>query len=106
MYILWTTVGSRADADRIATDVIDRHLAACVQIEGPIISHYCWQGHREQNEEFRLCFKCLAEGLPALERHVFSVHPYEVPEWIAVATEHVGEKYLSWARSNSTTPPP
>ena len=105
MYIIWTTVGNRADADRIAAEVVERQLAACVHIEGPIVSHYRWQNRHEQSEEFRLCFKCVSAGRRALERHVFSVHPYDVPEWIVVAADHVGEKYLSWARANSTTPP-
>ena len=105
MYLIWTSVGNHTDADRIAADVVDRRLAACVQVEGPIVSHYRWQGRQERAEEFRLCFKCVPEGLPALEEYVFSVHPYEVPEWIAIPAERVGEKYLSWARVNSTTPP-
>ena len=106
MYIIWTTVGNRADADRIAAEVIEGNLAACVQVEGSILSFYRWQERLERGEEFRLCFKCLPEVLPALERRVLAMHPYDTPEWIAVATERVGEKYLSWAKANSTTPPP
>ncbi len=106
MHIIWTTVGIRADADRLAADVVDRSLAACVQIEGPVLSFYRWQGALERSEEFRLCFKCLPENTPALEQYVMSVHPYDTPEWVVVAAAHVGEKYLSWARANSTTPPP
>jgi periplasmic divalent cation tolerance protein len=105
MYLIWTTTENRADAERIAADVVARQLAACVQIEGPIISHYRWQGQAERAEEYRMCFKCLPESLPALEKHILAVHPYDTPEWLAVAADRVGEKYLSWARANSTTPP-
>jgi periplasmic divalent cation tolerance protein len=106
MYLAWTTVGNRADADRIAADVIERQLAVCVQIDAPIISHYRWQGRPERTEEFRLWIKCLPATLATLEKHVLSLHPYDTPEWFVVAAEHLGEKYLSWAKANSNTPPP
>ena len=106
MYIIWTTVGNRADAERIATDVVEHQLAACVQVDGPITSFYRWQGKLERSEEFRLCLKCRPETLAALESRVGSLHPYDTPEWIATAATHVGEKYLSWAGAGSSTPPP
>jgi periplasmic divalent cation tolerance protein len=105
MFIAWTTVATRADAERIAADAVARHLAVCVQIDGPIISHYRWNGRVERAEEFRLAFKCLATQIAGLEQHVLGGHPYDAPEWLVVRAEHVGEKYLSWAKSNSTTPP-
>ena len=105
MKIVWTTVGSRADAERIATDLVARQFAICVQIDGPIVSHYRWQNRPERSEEYRLWMKCLPEGLPAMERYVFAIHPYDTPQWIVVAAEQVGEKYLSWAKANSSNPP-
>ncbi|MBI5690578.1 MAG: divalent-cation tolerance protein CutA [Verrucomicrobia bacterium] len=105
MYLAWTTVATRAEAQAIARDVIDLGLAVCVQIEGPITSVYRWQGKVETAEEYRLCLKCLRKNLPALETRVLSRHPYDTPEWIALPAASVGEKYLSWATSNSTTSP-
>lgn len=105
MFIAWTTVATRTDADRIAADVIAKNLAVCAQIEGPITSHYRWKGRDARDQEFRLCFKALSSHVTALEKHVTETHPYETPEWIVVRAEHVGEKYLSWAGANSTTPP-
>ena len=105
MYIAWTTVATRADADRLAADAVARNLAVCVQIDGPIVSHYLWHGQDERSEEFLLAFKCLPPRLAALEKHVLSHHPYDTPEWLAVPAERVGEKYLSWAEGNSSTPP-
>ena len=105
MLIAWTTVATRADAERIAAETIALGLAACVQIEGPIVSHYRWQDRAVRADEFRLCFKCLLAQLPTLEKHVLATHPYETPEWLVVRTERVAEKYLSWAEANSTTPP-
>ena len=105
MFIAWTTVAQRADADRLAATAVGRNLAVCVQIEGPITSHYRWHGQDERAEEFRLTFKCLPSHLEALQQHVLEQHPYDIPEWIVVRAEHVGEKYLSWANANSSTPP-
>ena len=105
MFIAWTTVASRADAERLATEIVARNLAACVQIDGPIVSHYRWQGKAERTEEFRLTFKFTTDTLLPLEAHVLAHHPYDTPEWIVVRAERVGEKYLSWAEANSSTPP-
>ena len=104
MFVAYTTVATRADADRLATDAVERNLAVCVQVDGPIVSHYRWQGQTERTEEFRLAFKCLPGCLAPLEQHVLSAHPYDTPEWLVVRAERVGEKYLSWARANSSTP--
>ena len=105
MFIAWTTLGTREAADRLAADVVARGLAACAQVEGPVVSHYRWGGRQERAEEFRLCLKCLPDRLAALEQHVLAHHPYSTPEWIVVRAERVGEKYLSWAGSNSTHTP-
>ena len=105
MFIAWTTVATRADADRLAAGTIAQNLAVCVQIDGPISSHYRWQGKDERSEEFRLTLKCLPQRLDALEQYIVSHHPYDTPEWFAVRADRVGEKYLSWAEANSSTPP-
>jgi periplasmic divalent cation tolerance protein len=100
--IAWTTVATPADAERLATAVVERRLAACVQVEGPIRSFYMWEGRSGHTDEFRLCLKYLPETAEALETYVMANHPYDTPEWIVVPAERVAEKYLSWARSNST----
>lgn len=105
MLLAWTTVATRADADRLAGDAVARQLAACVQIDGPIVSVYRWQGQVERSEEFRLCFKLLPEQAAALEKHVLAHHPYDTPEWLIVPAQRVGEKYLSWAKANSSSAP-
>ncbi len=105
MLIAWTTVAKRDDAERLAADIAGRGLAACVQVDGPIASHYRWEGKPTRTEEFRVTFKLLDHDLPALEQHVLAIHPYDTPEWLVVRAERVGEKYLSWASANSSTPP-
>jgi periplasmic divalent cation tolerance protein len=105
MFIAWTTVANRADADRLAAGCVAQNLAVCVQIDGPIVSHYRWKGQDERAEEFRLTFKCLPPTLDSLQAFVLANHPYDTPEWLAVPAAQVGEKYLSWAEANSSTPP-
>ena len=105
MYLAWTTVAQRPAAERLAGDAVALGLAVCVQIEGPIVSHYRWEGQAERTEEYRLMFKCLPVQLAPLEAWVLAHHPYAVPEWIALPVARVGEKYLSWAAANSTNPP-
>lgn len=105
MYIAWTTLATRADAEKLASETVTLGLCACAQVEGPIISHYLWQGWPERTEEFRICFKCLPDRLAALEAHVVMHHTYAVPEWVVVRAEHVGEKYLSWAGATGTKLP-
>jgi periplasmic divalent cation tolerance protein len=103
MLIAWTTVAKREQADTLATDLITAHLAACVQIEGPLRSVYRWQGKVETSEEYRLTIKFVESRASALEAYISAHHPYENPEWIVVRAEHVAEKYLSWAVAVSTS---
>ncbi|MDB6094820.1 MAG: CutA1 divalent ion tolerance protein [Verrucomicrobia bacterium] len=102
MFIAWTTLPTKAEAEQLASDTIARGLAVCAQVEGPIISHYRWQGSQERTEEYRIMFKLLPDKLPHLEKHVLSQHPYDTPEWIAIKADQVGEKYLSWASASPT----
>lgn len=104
-FLAWTTVGSREAAESLARDTIAQNLAACVKIDGPITSHYRWQDQLERAEEFRLCFKFLPAQLVPLEIFIRDHHPYDTPEWLVVPAVAAGEKYLSWARANSSTPP-
>ncbi len=105
MLIAWTTIGKRTDADFLARGAVERRLAACAQVDGPITSHYHWDGRLEQAEEFRVWFKYLPANAGALGAWVHNHHPYDTPEWIEVNAESVGEKYLSWAIANSTPAP-
>ncbi len=105
MFIAWTTLASRPDAEKMAAGTVAAGLAVCAQVEGPVASHYAWEGKFERTEEFRVMFKCLPDRLRALEVHVLKHHPYEVPEWLAVRADRVAEKYLSWAGSTGTNQP-
>ncbi|WP_109472557.1 divalent-cation tolerance protein CutA [Ornithinimicrobium cavernae] len=92
---------STPDADTaqaIATQLVDRHLAACVQILGPITSVYSWKRETHQALEWLLLAKTTAERFDAVSELVTSRHPYEVPEVVAVTVRHSLDSYGAWVR--------
>jgi periplasmic divalent cation tolerance protein len=91
-----TTVPTRADAERIAAALVEARLAACVQITGPIASVYRWQGAVEQATEWYCHCKTTRARYPALEARLRQLHPYEIPEIIAVPIVSALPAYLAW----------
>lgn len=105
MLIAWTTVASADEANALAREAIEHSLAVCVQIEGPIVSYYRWEGRLEQSSEYRLCFKFMPGQTSPLQAWLHQRHSYTTPEWVVVEAKEIGEKYLSWAMASSTSPP-
>ena len=91
-----TTTGTHDVAERIAVELVDRRLAACVQVSGPIQSTYRWQGKVESSEEWLCSAKTSHEQFDAIRELVKQLHPYEVPELIATPIVDGGEAYLKW----------
>lgn len=106
MLLAWTTVDDPEIAEQLAFEAVVEKQAVCAQVDiTPIVSVFWWEGETRTVREYRILFKCLPAQAEALERWVLAHHPYEVPEWIVVRAEHVGEKYLSWASTTSSTRP-
>ncbi len=105
MLIGWTTTETPEQARELATGLIDRRLAACVQIDGPITSIYRWEGRTETATEYRVTVKFLGNRHLEVETYLHNHHPYTIPQWIVMRAEHVAEKYLSWAQANSSSLP-
>ena len=91
-----TTTARRDEAERIAQALIEGRLAACVQIVGPITSVYRWQGKVETSEEWQCLIKTKREILERLERALRQMHPYEVPEILALPVLWGSDDYLGW----------
>ena len=91
-----TTCETRADADRIARTLVERELAACVQVFGPIESTYRWQGNIEKAQEWICFIKTKRELYADLEQVIATIHPYDTPEIIAIAIVAGSERYLNW----------
>ena len=74
-----TTTDVRSDAERLAHDLVERRLAACVQVLGPISSTYQWRGAVETVEEWLCLIKTTAARFDALAGHIETNHGYETP---------------------------
>ncbi|MES9966283.1 MAG: divalent-cation tolerance protein CutA [Sedimenticola sp.] len=96
------TCPDQASAERIAGEVVDEGLAACVNILGSITSVYKWQGEQERSEEILLLIKTSRQGYRQLERKIVELHPYELPEIIAVPVEQGLPDYLHWVEQCTT----
>tara|TARA_B100000959_G_scaffold280059_1_gene341242 strand:- start:694 stop:1116 length:423 start_codon:yes stop_codon:yes gene_type:complete len=94
----WTTTQNREDAIRLARGIVDNHLAACVQVDGPISSIYRWEGIVETSEEWRIAVKFPKDRANEIERWLIENHPYDEPQWLAVAAEEAASTYVAWVK--------
>ncbi|HVP56287.1 MAG TPA: divalent-cation tolerance protein CutA [Candidatus Eisenbacteria bacterium] len=94
--IVLTTVGVMEKAEQIATALVERRLAACVNIIGPIRSVYRWKGNVEREQEYLLLIKTTAERATALATAFAELHAYELPERVELAIEGGSVAYLEW----------
>jgi len=91
-----TTTDKKQNAEKIAKTLVEKRLAGCVQILGPIVSTYWWKDNIETAEEW-LCFiKSKRELYDELEKVIKEIHPYEIPEIIAISIVAGSKKYLEW----------
>lgn len=96
LLIATTTVSTRQQADTLARSLVACQLVACVQIDGPITSHYVWQGQAEETTEWRLTIKSRESIAAKLQREVLAMHPYDEPQWVAVIADFVSSGYRDW----------
>jgi periplasmic divalent cation tolerance protein len=95
-----TATGTRDDAQRIARELVERRLAACVQIVGPIESVYRWKGQVESAEEWQCWIKTRGDLYHRVEQAIVELHPYDVPEILTLVAEG-SKSYLDWLRSET-----
>jgi periplasmic divalent cation tolerance protein len=95
-----TTAGSEEEAGRIASLLVERKLAACVQVVGPITSRYRWQGAIEEEREWQCLAKTTRAAYEAVETAIREVHSYEEPEIIATPIVAGSAGYLAWIDAN------
>jgi periplasmic divalent cation tolerance protein len=91
-----TMTSQRETAEAIAQAVLELRLAACVQIDGPVESHYHWKGNLETAQEWRCVMKTRESLWPRLESVIRSLHPYEIPEILALPVSGGFGPYLNW----------
>ena len=93
--VVLVTAGSRAEAEAIATSLVQSQLAACVSLL-PIHSIYTWQGELHQEQEWQLLIKTDLAQFDTLEAKIRELHSYEVPEIIALPIVSGSQPYLQW----------
>ncbi len=94
--IVLTTVAFREAAEKLAQQLVERRLAACVNIVGPIRSVYRWKNKVQNEQEFLLFIKTTAEHAARLPSAFKGLHPYELPECVQLSVHGGNEEYLAW----------
>jgi periplasmic divalent cation tolerance protein len=94
--LVLTTVTRAEDAEKIAEALVEKRLAACVNVLPGVRSIYRWKGAVERDEERLLVVKTRADRFDALREAILAAHPYEMPEVVAVPIEAGSPAYLRW----------
>jgi periplasmic divalent cation tolerance protein len=94
--IVFTNLPDRASALKLARALVDRRLAACVSVLGEISSVYRWKGEIADETEVAVLVKTHATAYAALESAIKALHPYEIPEIVAVPVAGGLPAYLDW----------
>jgi periplasmic divalent cation tolerance protein len=98
--IVLTTAGSRDEAQQIAHALVERRLAACVNIVGPIESVYRWEDEIESAEEWLLLVKTTAAAFESVRDAIHELHSYALPECVEIPIEAGSAAYLKWIEEN------
>lgn len=98
------TCPSQDIAQKIADAAVEKRLAACGNIEGPVSSTYLWKGVVEQAFEHILWLKSVESCRAHLETLVKSLHPYDVPAMVAWPCTHALGEYAAWLEENTEAP--
>ena len=96
MVFVYTTWPSTVEAEQAGRNLVERRLAACVNILPGMISHYWWQGKVERGEESVMIFKTRASLADAVVSAVKGLHSYTTPAILVLPLESVEENYLGW----------
>ncbi|HVQ28726.1 MAG TPA: divalent-cation tolerance protein CutA [Vicinamibacteria bacterium] len=94
--LVLSTVGSAEDAQRVATGLVEQGLAACVNVVPGVTSVYRWKGAVDRASEVLLLIKTRSERFEAVRQALVALHPYELPEIIALPIEAGHAPYLAW----------
>ena len=98
--VVLSTCSNEADAGRVARALVESRLAACASVVPGIRSYYRWKGELETSDEALLVIKTSRELFGALKAELEKIHPYDVPEILALPVVEGAENYLNWIDAN------
>lgn len=99
--LIRVTCPSMDIAHKIGDTAVEKRLAACANIEGPVASTYLWKSVVEQAFEHVLWLKTVLACWPALENLVNELHPYDVPAMVALPMSHMTAPFAAWLEANT-----
>lgn len=103
LQVVLCTVPDQETAENIAGTLVNERLAACVNIVPGVTSVYRWKDALEKEQELLLLIKTSQTAWPLLEKRILGLHPYELPEIIAVPVNNGQADYITWLRNSLTT---
>lgn len=98
MLVVLTTAPDETQARELGRKIVEKKLAACVQIVPGLTSIYFWEGEVQSDSEYLLLIKTLEEKFDGLSEFIQANHSYDVPEIVAIPAERVSDDYLNWVR--------
>lgn len=104
--IVLTTCGKSEDAEKIAQALIEKRLAACVNVVAGVRSYYRWQGKIENDNEFLLIVKTARGLVDSLRQELEKLHPYDLPELVVAPIIDGSPNYLAWLEQEVTADGP
>ncbi len=102
---VYITAADEEAAGRLARDLVERRLAACANILGPIRSIYWWEGAVQEERETALILKTRADLVPRLTERVREIHDYDCPCVVALPVEAGNAAFLGWVEEETGGPP-
>ena len=96
-----TTSDEKSTLEAIAKHLIERQLAGCVQISGPVNSWYRWEGSIENSTEWQCLIKTDARHIDAIKQSILKLHNYEQPQIVAFEISDGSSGYLNWIQQNT-----
>ena len=101
LQVVFVTAPDAEVGGRLARALVEERLAACVNLVPGVRSTYRWAGVVQEDDEVLLVIKTREDRVAALTRRVHELHPYELPELIAVGVLGGSERYLAWLREEA-----
>ena len=97
--VVLVTAPNLQGAHRLVHAALEKRLIACANLVPLVESHYCWKGKIESRQEVLMILKTTKARLAKLERLIISLHPYDVPEFLALPVRGGNRRYLDWLRT-------